>query len=242
MDMKVSASSIIEKRKEKAWSQQHLADVSGLSLRTIQRIENTGASSPDSIKAIAMAFNLLPADLMESKAIVQTTSKTDKGRMSKLRKSVFASLAIGLALTVGASAWFTAVSSQPASQPASTGQLSTENNPQLETAKRMALAWLAITDSGNYEQSWQQSDDLFKSQVSEAQWRQALDGVRAPLGQVNERQHQTAKYTKTMPGLPDGEHTILTFSTQFENKAHSVETVTLRKSNETWQVIGYFIR
>jgi len=65
MEMRVNTSLIIEKRKLKAWSQQHLADISGLSLRTIQRIENTGNGSLDSIKAIASAFSMLPAEVMQ---------------------------------------------------------------------------------------------------------------------------------------------------------------------------------
>ena len=41
MDMKVDSQKLIQLRNARAWSQQHLADVSGLSLRTIQRIEKT---------------------------------------------------------------------------------------------------------------------------------------------------------------------------------------------------------
>ena len=42
MEMKINSQRIISERKNKAWSQQHLADASVVSLRTIQRVENNG--------------------------------------------------------------------------------------------------------------------------------------------------------------------------------------------------------
>ena len=56
MDMKLNTQLLVEYRNRKAWSQQQLADVSGLSLRTVQRIENTGKASPESTKALASIF------------------------------------------------------------------------------------------------------------------------------------------------------------------------------------------
>jgi len=45
-------------RDRRGWSQQHLADASGLSLRTIQRIEISGHCSKESIMAVAAAFDI----------------------------------------------------------------------------------------------------------------------------------------------------------------------------------------
>ena len=39
MDMQIDASKIRAGRERRAWSQEQLAEVSGLSLRTIQRVE-----------------------------------------------------------------------------------------------------------------------------------------------------------------------------------------------------------
>ncbi len=64
MDMKINSQFIIEQRKIRAWSQQHLADVAQLSLRTVQRIENSGSASPESIKAISAVLELLPQNLI----------------------------------------------------------------------------------------------------------------------------------------------------------------------------------
>lgn len=58
MEMKIHAERILKERKAKAWSQQHLADASGLSLRTIQRVENNATGSLETIKALASCFEL----------------------------------------------------------------------------------------------------------------------------------------------------------------------------------------
>ena len=45
-------------REERCWSQEHLADLAGISLRTVQRIENGETASRDSIMALAAAYNV----------------------------------------------------------------------------------------------------------------------------------------------------------------------------------------
>ncbi len=56
--MKVNTKKILNERKLRAWSQQHLADVSALSLRTIQRVEKQGTGSPETVKALASCLEL----------------------------------------------------------------------------------------------------------------------------------------------------------------------------------------
>src|SRR4051794_15104591 len=63
MDMKIDCKRIRLERERRAWSQEQLAQVTGLGLRTIQRIETTGLASYESVKAIASAFNLTPSQL-----------------------------------------------------------------------------------------------------------------------------------------------------------------------------------
>lgn len=65
MEMKINAEKIIEERKVRAWSQQHLADVSAVSLRTIQRVENNGSGSLETVKALASCFDLDVAKLFQ---------------------------------------------------------------------------------------------------------------------------------------------------------------------------------
>jgi transcriptional regulator with XRE-family HTH domain len=63
MDMKVDPSYIRAQRERRAWSQEHLAEVAGLGLRTIQRIEKTGAASYESARSLAAVFELDVAEL-----------------------------------------------------------------------------------------------------------------------------------------------------------------------------------
>jgi len=45
-------------RLKRGWSQQQLADASGLSVRTIQRLENGHAASTESLKCLAAVFEV----------------------------------------------------------------------------------------------------------------------------------------------------------------------------------------
>jgi transcriptional regulator with XRE-family HTH domain len=63
MDMKIDSSYIKAQRTRRAWSQEHLAEVTGLGLRTIQRIEKTGAASYESARSLAAVFEIDVAEL-----------------------------------------------------------------------------------------------------------------------------------------------------------------------------------
>jgi transcriptional regulator with XRE-family HTH domain len=54
---------LITERQQRAWSQTQLAEISGLSLRTIQRIEKNGKASLESIKSLASVYSLHITDL-----------------------------------------------------------------------------------------------------------------------------------------------------------------------------------
>jgi transcriptional regulator with XRE-family HTH domain len=54
-------------RESRAWSQQHLADVAGVSLRTIQRLETNGSASAETKMAVAAAFDV-PVETLIPKA------------------------------------------------------------------------------------------------------------------------------------------------------------------------------
>lgn len=58
VSFKADAAKIKRWREERHWSQEHLADLAGIGLRTIQRIENGDPASPDSLKALAAAYNV----------------------------------------------------------------------------------------------------------------------------------------------------------------------------------------
>ena len=70
MDMKIDSTYIKAQRARRAWSQEHLAEVTGLGLRTIQRIEKTGAASYESARALAAVFEMDVAELRVAPPVV----------------------------------------------------------------------------------------------------------------------------------------------------------------------------
>lgn len=61
--MRVNTDLIREERKRRAWSQEHLASVAGLGLRTVQRIESSGNASLESVSALASVLEVSIDDL-----------------------------------------------------------------------------------------------------------------------------------------------------------------------------------
>jgi len=62
--MLVDNNLISEERKRRNWTQQHLADACGVSLRTIQRAERDGQVSNETVQALNAVFdiNLMQVD------------------------------------------------------------------------------------------------------------------------------------------------------------------------------------
>ena len=56
--MKIDPEIIRQLREERAWSQEHLAAVTGLSLRTIQRVESEANASSETRMSLATAFGV----------------------------------------------------------------------------------------------------------------------------------------------------------------------------------------
>ena len=68
--------SVHQYRLERGWSQEDLATHSGLSVRTIQRIESGKAASLESLKCLAAAFDTTITDLTKE-AEMPSTGNTD---------------------------------------------------------------------------------------------------------------------------------------------------------------------
>lgn len=62
--MRIDAYLIKEQRQLRGWTQQHLSDITGVSLRTIQRVEAQGQGSHETISALASVFEIDRAQLL----------------------------------------------------------------------------------------------------------------------------------------------------------------------------------
>ena len=72
--------SIQKRRLEKGWSQEQLARHSGLSTRTIQRIEGGQKAGLESLKCLAAVFETSISTLMQEQAMTGRKSKNRKAQ------------------------------------------------------------------------------------------------------------------------------------------------------------------
>lgn len=93
-------------------------------------------------------------------------------------------------------------------------------------AKQAAATWLAVLDQGDYVNTWQQAAALFKDAVPLKSWEKAASDARAPLGRVKSREVKALTFTRSLPGVPDGEYVVIQYATNFEKRSGAVETVT----------------
>lgn len=64
--MKIDSNMVKKLRTEKNWSQEQLSEASGLSLRTIQRLESGGNASIETLRALSEVFDIDPKALIIS--------------------------------------------------------------------------------------------------------------------------------------------------------------------------------
>ena len=86
---------IKQNRTDRGWSQDVLARVSGLSLRTVQRIESTGQCSAESTLALASAFEVSPT-VLQSKHDTLSVNWNMRNIMSNFIALVVITLALGM--------------------------------------------------------------------------------------------------------------------------------------------------
>lgn len=94
MQYRPDAEKIKRWREERLWSQEHLAELAGLGLRTVQRIENGDPASRDSVMALAAAFNVDAAALT-----VNPQTAAAEARENKAKKGV-AALRLGFLINL----------------------------------------------------------------------------------------------------------------------------------------------
>ncbi|PKF56434.1 XRE family transcriptional regulator [Alteromonadales bacterium alter-6D02] len=72
-DVLLNKNTIKKLRVSKCWSQDELASASGLSVRTIQRVEKSGTASLETTKALAAVFMITPDELQSAQNIEYMT-------------------------------------------------------------------------------------------------------------------------------------------------------------------------
>ena len=86
MSIKGIDMSVKQLRLDKGWSQEELSQLSGLSVRTIQRIEQGNKAGLESLKALACVFELQVSDLNCVGSHSNVNSPLDKQGMKKMNE------------------------------------------------------------------------------------------------------------------------------------------------------------
>ena len=114
---------------------------------------------------------------------------------------------------------------------------------QIEAALIAAEKWLAVVDSGDYAESWEQAAGYLKKAVSREKFVQSLGAALGPMGSLVSRKVKSSRYLTSLPGAPDGEYVVIQYVSSFRNKKKAVETVTpMLEPDGGWRVSGYYIK
>jgi hypothetical protein len=114
---------------------------------------------------------------------------------------------------------------------------------KVASAEAAALKWLTLTDASDYARSWDAAAALFQASISKPNWATALANARQPLGSLISRKVKSARFTRSLPGAPEGDYVVIQYEAHFEHKDGAIETVTpLLDKDGSWKVSGYFIR
>ena len=76
--MLVDAKQMKRLRLSRNWTQQHLADVCGVSMRTIQRVEKDGVASNETVAAYASVFEITASGLLLTAEEFDSNNRANK--------------------------------------------------------------------------------------------------------------------------------------------------------------------
>jgi hypothetical protein len=113
---------------------------------------------------------------------------------------------------------------------------------EVDEARAAALQWLSHVDASDYDSSWREAAELFRSEVSPEMWRTAATNVRSPLGDLVVRTYRSARHATSMPGFPQGEYFVIVYISRFADRPDAEETVTVMNDDGQWRVVSYFVR
>jgi hypothetical protein len=104
-----------------------------------------------------------------------------------------------------------------------------------------AEAWLALVDAGKYDEAWKAASPTFKSGVTREDWNKKVTGARESFGAAAGRKLAATRFSETLPGAPDANYVLATYTTEFAKKKGASETVVTVQDGDAWKVAGYWI-
>jgi transcriptional regulator with XRE-family HTH domain len=103
--MEIHSPTIKKLRTQRNWTQQHLADACGISLRTVQRIEKFGNASHESVMSLCAVFEIQKSEISVVPKFeqVQLQPAINKGAYWIM----FSGLIIGILIGASTMYWWT---------------------------------------------------------------------------------------------------------------------------------------
>ena len=115
------------------------------------------------------------------------------------------------------------------------------STPMTPTPDDRAKQWLSLVDDKNYADAYKQMGVMARGKSSEQDFAAKISNERAPLGAMASRTLKDVNAAKTLPGMRDGQYTIVRYDSSFAHKAAAVESITLESEHGAWSVVGYSI-
>ncbi len=153
------------------------------------------------------------------------------GRADRRPVMLIGVLLMTLILGLLAMATLSPGASAPQAEPADAQTLA--NAETVETARR----FLTLVDAGRWDDSYRMFGAAFHKLNTPQVWASVSEKVRVPLGAVSSRRFLSQQ---DLPAPPAG-YIVVKFRTDFANKDNAIETVTLERENDGWQVVGVMI-
>lgn len=104
-----------------------------------------------------------------------------------------------------------------------------------------ASDWLSLVDNEHYSESWDNSGEFFRQQISQADWVEAVSVARKSVGNFESRKLSNSQLMTSLPNVPEGEYAVFQYQSVFSGMKKT-ETLSLTKDSDGWRVIGYFIK
>ena len=108
-----------------------------------------------------------------------------------------------------------------------------------EQAFEATQTWLQCLDEMNFEKLWDSSAELRRLKTDKADFIRRMNGIRAPLGKMIDRDLQLNLRVTLIRHYPDGQYRKIVFWSKYEKKDFAREYLLLVKEEGQWRVLEF---
>ncbi|MFL5310071.1 MAG: DUF4019 domain-containing protein [Myxococcales bacterium] len=113
----------------------------------------------------------------------------------------------------------------------------------LRAAKQQADAWLALLDSGQYEECCGAAAPFLQQGTTRGGWAESTAAARGSLGVPRLRKLISLMETKSVPSAPPGRYMVVEYQSKYSRRPVAFESVIEMLCDDgEWRVSGYAVR